>query len=121
MQNGPPASRQKRPKPSSPTRVTIAARRPLRAAATATLVALPPSILRKVRTCSSGTPICSGYRSTPIRPIETRSYGPTSVDERREVAAGDEESALDGLQAALERAVLVLDRGDEVVPHGVQR
>src|SRR6267143_2402832 len=46
-----------------------AARRPRRAAATATFVALPPSDFANVRTSASGTPICSGYRSTPTRPI----------------------------------------------------
>src|SRR2546426_4378836 len=46
-----------------------AVRRPRRAAATATFVALPPSDFANVRTSASGTPICSGYRSTPTRPI----------------------------------------------------
>src|SRR5438045_4809685 len=46
-----------------------AARRPSRAAATATLVALPPSDFANVRTSASVTPICSGYRSTPTRPM----------------------------------------------------
>src|SRR5712691_5819688 len=46
-----------------------AARRPRRAAATATFVALPPSDFANVRTSASVTPICSGYRSTPTLPI----------------------------------------------------
>src|SRR5256885_5630404 len=46
-----------------------AARRPSRAAATATFVGLPPSDFANVRTSASVTPICSGYMSTPIRPI----------------------------------------------------
>src|SRR3982751_3041058 len=50
-----------------------AARRPSRAAATATFVGLPPSDFANVRTSGSGTPICSGYRSTPTLPIVTTS------------------------------------------------
>src|SRR5919197_799634 len=50
-----------------------ALRRPSRAAATATFVALPPSDFENVRTSASGTPICSGYRSTPTRPMVTTS------------------------------------------------
>ena len=44
------------PNGSSPVRVITAARRPYLAAATATLVALPPSHLPKVSTSSSPTP-----------------------------------------------------------------
>ena len=54
------ASRTYGPKGSSPTLVITAARWPSRAAATATLVALPPSDLLNVVTLASGTPICSG-------------------------------------------------------------
>src|SRR6185437_14735312 len=57
------------PNGSSPVRVITAARRPYLAAATATLVALPPSHLPKVWTSSSPTPTCSGYRSALTRPI----------------------------------------------------
>src|SRR5689334_7043197 len=57
------------PNGSSPVRVITAARRPYLAAATATLVALPPSHLLKVWTSSSPTPTCSGYRSALTRPI----------------------------------------------------
>src|SRR5439155_2055299 len=57
------------PKPSRPTFVITAARRPSRAAATATFVGLPPRDFANVRTSASVTPICSGYRSTPTRPI----------------------------------------------------
>src|SRR5438046_221608 len=46
-----------------------AVRRPYRAAATATLVALPPSHLPKVSTLSRPTPTCSGYRSALTRPM----------------------------------------------------
>src|SRR2546421_9766893 len=46
-----------------------AARRPSRAAATATFVGLPPSDFANVRTSASVMPICSGYMSTPTRPI----------------------------------------------------
>src|SRR5918999_915976 len=63
------ASRTYVPKGSSPTFVMTAARAPSRAAATATFVGLPPSDLAKVFTRGSVTPICSGYRSTPTRPI----------------------------------------------------
>src|SRR5215217_4040643 len=63
---------------SSPTFVITAARAPSRAAATATFVAVPPSDLANVRTSASGTPICSGYRSTPTRPIVITSYTPCS-------------------------------------------
>jgi hypothetical protein len=48
------------PNGSSPTFVTTAAASPSREAATATLVALPPSDLANVRTSASDTPICSG-------------------------------------------------------------
>src|SRR5438876_646432 len=57
------------PNPSSPTFVMTAARRPRRAAATATLVGLPPRDFANVRTSINVTPICSGYRSTPTRPM----------------------------------------------------
>ncbi|WP_240670373.1 hypothetical protein [Actinoplanes solisilvae] len=50
-------------------RVITADRRPYRAAATATFVALPPRNFAKVLTSRSETPICCGYRSTPMRPI----------------------------------------------------
>lgn len=48
------------PKPSGPTFVSTDVERPSRAAATATLVAVPPSDLAKVLTPASGTPLCSG-------------------------------------------------------------
>ena len=57
------------PKPSAPTFVMTAASWPSRAAATATFVALPPSDFANVETFASGTPSCSGYRSTETRPI----------------------------------------------------
>ena len=43
------------------------------AAATATLVALPPRNFPNVSTSSSPTPACSGYRSTPTRPMVSTS------------------------------------------------
>src|SRR5882757_8820221 len=61
--------RTKRPNGSSPVRVITAVRRPCRAAATATFVALPPRNLPNEVTSSSPTPTCNGYRSTPTRPI----------------------------------------------------
>jgi hypothetical protein len=48
------------PNGSSPTFVITAERRPSRAAATATLVALPPSDFANVSTSASETPTCSG-------------------------------------------------------------
>jgi hypothetical protein len=57
------------PNGSSPTFVMTAAPAPSRAAATATFVAVPPSDLANERTSGSATPVCSGYRSTPTRPI----------------------------------------------------
>src|SRR5215471_18858404 len=69
------------PNGSAPVRVITADRRPYLAAATATLVALPPSHLPKVCTSSSPTPVCSGYRSTPTRPmVRTSSCSPTCPD-----------------------------------------
>src|SRR5690606_3547977 len=50
-----------------------ALRRPYLAAATATLVALPPRNLPNLCTCCSGVPTCSGYRSTPTRPMVSTS------------------------------------------------
>ncbi len=50
----------KRPNGSFPVRVITAALRPRRAAATATLVALPPRYFPKVVTSSRATPTCSG-------------------------------------------------------------
>src|SRR5207253_3279415 len=67
--NSASARRTYTPKPSSPTFVMTAARRPRRAAATATLVGLPPRDFANVRTSANVTPICSGYRSTPTRPM----------------------------------------------------
>src|SRR4249919_2651289 len=67
------------PNGSSPVRVITAARRPYLAAATATLVALPPSHLPKVWTSSSPTPTCSGYRSALTRPIVRTSSALTGV------------------------------------------
>src|SRR5262245_7398806 len=42
---------------------------PSRAAPTATFVGLPPRDFANVRTSASDAPICSGYRSTPTRPM----------------------------------------------------
>src|SRR5690242_21637389 len=56
-----------------------ALRRPYLAAATATLVALPPIHLPKASTSSSPTPDCNGYRSTPTRPIVRTSRALTRV------------------------------------------
>src|SRR4249919_1316633 len=73
------------PNGSSPVRVMTAVRRPYRAAATATLVAVPPSHLPKVVTSSSPTPTCSGYRSALTRPIvrTSRALTRASRDARR--------------------------------------
>jgi len=54
------------------TNVAVA-RAPSRAAATATFVAVPPSDFANERTSGSATPVCSGYRSTPTRPIVSTS------------------------------------------------
>ena len=48
------------PKPSAPTLVTTAERRPYRAAATATFVGPPPRKRWKERTSASGTPLSAG-------------------------------------------------------------
>src|SRR3954470_11541804 len=55
--------------------------RPRRAAATATFVALPPSDFANVATFASGTPSCSGYRSTETRPIVRTSRSGMSLRE----------------------------------------
>jgi len=59
-----------RPKGSSPTPVIVATPSlPSCATATAMFVELPPRNLPKLVTCSRPTPTCSGYRSTPHRPM----------------------------------------------------
>src|SRR5207245_4786637 len=63
------AERTYSPNGSFPTFVMTADRRPSRAAATATFVALPPRDFANERTSGSRTPICSGYRSTPTLPM----------------------------------------------------
>jgi hypothetical protein len=54
------ASCRNSPNGSSPVREMTALRRPWRAAATATFVALPPRYLPNVWTSRSDTPTCSG-------------------------------------------------------------
>jgi hypothetical protein len=61
------------PKGSCPVRLITALRRPWRAAATDTFVALPPRYLPNVCTSRSDTPVCSGYTSTPMRPMVSTS------------------------------------------------
>src|SRR5918999_5147228 len=74
------AARTYAPNPSLPTLVMTAERCPNRAAPTATFVALPPRNLANVRISARGIPDCSGYRSTPTRPIvRTSKTSPTSA------------------------------------------
>src|SRR5690606_17781186 len=68
-------SRMKRPKWSSPTRVSSPVRSPSRAPPTAVLVGLPPMYLAKDCMSSRRPPVCSPYRSMHERPMAIRSNG----------------------------------------------
>src|SRR5215510_6209415 len=107
------------PNGSSPVRVITAARRPYLAAATATLVALPPSHLPKVWTSSSPTPTCSGYRSALTRPI-VRTSGALTSAPRGAGRAGTEPRRGRNRAARLRvsRASTLLPGGFRLVPGG---
>ena len=66
-------STRKRPICSSPTRDTIAARRPSLAAPKAMLAELPPRYFAKLDTSSSRAPTCCAYKSTARRPRQAMS------------------------------------------------
>ena len=68
-------SRTNRPLCSSPTRVSMAGRRPRRAHPTAVFAGEPPRYLAKLNMSSRRPPVCSPYRSTAARPTQMTSNG----------------------------------------------